>query len=92
MTEAGLVKVSEAKANGRWQKASERDDGSKVPTVLEQALARNGPARDNFGKLAPSYRRQFILWIVAAKREETRARRVTESVRLLAANKRLGMK
>jgi uncharacterized protein YdeI (YjbR/CyaY-like superfamily) len=38
--------------------------------------------------LSPALRR----WIAAAKREETRARRITEAIGLLAAGKKLGLK
>ena len=91
MTEAGLAKVREAKANGQWAKAAQREDTTLVPPELIDALAENGTARDHFAKLAPSYRRQFIHWIGSAKRDETRHKRVAEAVRLLTRNKRLGM-
>jgi len=55
-------------------------------------LAKNKAAQQNFENLAPSYRRQYIWWVAVAKRAETRRRRVAEAVRLLAKNKKLGMK
>ncbi|MGH9255803.1 MAG: YdeI/OmpD-associated family protein [Vicinamibacterales bacterium] len=45
-----------------------------------------------FERLAPSHRRQYIGWIDSAKRAETRARRLKEAIRLLAAGKPLGLK
>jgi uncharacterized protein YdeI (YjbR/CyaY-like superfamily) len=92
MAEAGLARIREAKANGQWAKAVVREDVTIVPPELTAALAENARARDNFEKLAPSYRRQFIYWISDAKRDETRRRRVAEVVHLLARNERLGMK
>jgi uncharacterized protein YdeI (YjbR/CyaY-like superfamily) len=92
MTEAGMVKVREAKANGQWDKAAQREDTTLVPPELTAALAKNAKARQSFEKLAPCYRRQFIYWIGIAKRDETRQKRVTEAVRLLAGNERLGIK
>ncbi|MCU0914432.1 MAG: YdeI/OmpD-associated family protein [Planctomycetes bacterium] len=92
MTEAGLVKVREAQANGQWDKAVVREDPTLVPPELTTALAQNAPARQNFETLAPSYRKQFIYWVGMAKQDETRRRRVAEAVRLLARNERLGMK
>jgi uncharacterized protein YdeI (YjbR/CyaY-like superfamily) len=47
---------------------------------------------ENFERLAPSYRREFVAWITDAKREETRERRLKEADRLLSEGKRLGMK
>lgn len=92
MTEAGLVKVREAKASGRWAEAARKRGVTPVPSELGEALERENDARQNFETLAPSYRRQFVEWVAAAKREETRRRRVAESIRLLAAGERLGMK
>jgi len=91
MTEAGLAKVREAKGNGQWAKAAQREDPAFVPPELTAALAENGTARDHFEKLAPFYRRQFIYWIGSAKQDETRHKRVAEAVRLLASNQRLGI-
>ena len=91
MTEAGLAKVREAKENGQWDKAAQREDTSIVPAELAGALAEDERARLNFEKLAPSYRRQFIYWVGTAKRQETRRKRVSEAVRMIRENRRLGM-
>ena len=45
-----------------------------------------------FQQLAPTYRRHFVAWIHIAKRPETRAKRLRESIELLAAGKKLGLK
>ncbi len=92
MTDAGLVKIKEAKANGQWEKAAVREDITVVPAELAAALAENVQARESFEKMAPSYRRQFIYWVSIAKHDETRRRRVAEAVRLLGRNERLGPK
>ena len=91
MTEAGLAKIREAKANGQWDKAAERQDTTVVPAELTAALAKDERARRNFDKLAPSYRRQFIYWVGTAKRDETRRKRVAEAVKMIRENRRLGM-
>ncbi len=91
MTEAGLAKIKEAKANGQWEKAAAREDVTLVPPELTAALAGNAQAQASFEKLAPSYRKQFIYWISTAKREETREKRIKTTIKLLAANRRLGM-
>jgi uncharacterized protein YdeI (YjbR/CyaY-like superfamily) len=63
-----------------------------VPRYLSQALSRNRQAREQFEKLPPGYKRTALRWIEAAKREETRLRRVEEFVRLTGAGKRIGLK
>jgi uncharacterized protein YdeI (YjbR/CyaY-like superfamily) len=92
MTDAGLAKIKEAKANGQWAKAAQREDVTIIPPELTAALADNAEARRNFEKLAPSYRRQFIYWVGIAKHDETRQKRVAETLRLLVRNERLGPK
>jgi len=63
-----------------------------MPVDLRRMLAKNAKARDNFDRLAPSYRRHYIGWIATAKKPETRARRLQQALALLAKNKKLGMK
>jgi uncharacterized protein YdeI (YjbR/CyaY-like superfamily) len=63
-----------------------------VPDVLERALQRNSEARRTFEALASGYRRQYVAWLSDAKREDTHARRLAETLRLLSAGRKLGMK
>lgn len=63
-----------------------------LPGFLEKALKANGKAWENFQNLAPSYRRHYVGWIMHAKQEETRQRRLREAVALLEQNKKLGLK
>jgi len=63
-----------------------------IPRFVKQALMANVKAWDNFRKLAPSHCRGYIQWIMDAKREETRERRLREAVSLLEQNKKLGLK
>jgi uncharacterized protein YdeI (YjbR/CyaY-like superfamily) len=63
-----------------------------LPAYIERALEANARARRYFEQLAPSYRRLYIGWIDSAKREETKAKRLAEAIRLLAAGKKLGLK
>ena len=68
------------------------DPAVAVPGYIEAALRAHGQAWLNFTNFAPSYRRLYVRWIEAAKREETRRRRLAEAVTLLASNEKLGMK
>jgi uncharacterized protein YdeI (YjbR/CyaY-like superfamily) len=92
MTEAGLAKIREAKDNGEWQKAALREDTANIPPDLESALNANSQARRNFEKLAPSHKKQYIWWITSAKTDQTRQKRIRETVRLVEANERPGTK
>jgi len=59
---------------------------------LEDALRVNEKASENFQKMPKSYKRNFVLWIDSARKEETRRRRVAEALGLLENNQKLGMK
>lgn len=67
-------------------------DAADVPRFIEQALMANAKAWENFQNLAPSYRRHYVGWIMHAKKDETREKRLGEAVALLAQNKKLGLK
>ena len=63
-----------------------------LPAYIAKALKANPTAWKSFQELAPSHRRHYVVWIHMAKRSETRDRRIRESVSLLAAGKKLGLK
>jgi uncharacterized protein YdeI (YjbR/CyaY-like superfamily) len=63
-----------------------------LPPYIAKALKANSKAWEFFRELAPTYRRHFVAWIHTAKRPETRERRIRESIGLLAAGKKLGLK
>jgi uncharacterized protein YdeI (YjbR/CyaY-like superfamily) len=65
---------------------------AKLPRYMQAALRKSPAALRNFEALAPSHRRQYVGWIETAKLEETKARRLKEAIRLLAAGKPLGLK
>lgn len=64
----------------------------KLPVYIAKALEANPKAWQHFQALAPTYRRDFVVWIHTAKRPETRERRIRESIALLSAGKKLGLK
>ena len=92
MTKAGLAKIRSAKKTGKWDKDPRPKISLDVPDEFATALAKNKKARENFNKLAPTYRRHYIGWIAVAKRDQTRKRRIAESIALLEQGKKLGLK
>ena len=62
--------------------------GVDVPEDLAAALAADPPARAAFEALAYSHRREFVRWITEAKREATRAQRVTKTLGMLRDGRR----
>jgi uncharacterized protein YdeI (YjbR/CyaY-like superfamily) len=84
MTPAGLAVVEAAKADGSWNQLDEIED-LVVPADLAAALDVGPPGTAAaFGALADSAKKQLLYWVASAKRPETRARRIDETVRAVA--------
>ena len=64
----------------------------EMPEDLVAALNRDKAAKATFDAFPPSCRREYIEWIVEAKREETRAKRLAQTVEWLAEGKRRNWK
>jgi uncharacterized protein YdeI (YjbR/CyaY-like superfamily) len=64
----------------------------QLPAYVATALKTNRKAWQHFRALAPSDRRNFVVWIHTAKRPDTREKRLRASVALLAAGHKLGLK
>jgi uncharacterized protein YdeI (YjbR/CyaY-like superfamily) len=94
MPEAELAKIDLALLDEEPQEPRAKPARAELelPVFIEQALKANPKAWEYFQKLAPSYRRLYIGWIMQAKKEETRQRRLREAVSLLKQNKKLGLK
>jgi uncharacterized protein YdeI (YjbR/CyaY-like superfamily) len=87
MAPAGLATIEVAKKNGSWN-ALDAVDAMIVPPDLKAALAANAAASRYFDAFPPSSKKIILGWIGSAKRPETRAKRVAETVRLAAKNQR----
>ena len=81
MTPAGHAKIESARKDGSWHFLDDIENLIE-PDDLARALDKNQRARQNFDSFSPSARKVILLWIKTAKRDETRARRVSETVRL----------
>ena len=58
-----------------------------MPEDFATALKRNRKAAATFAAFSPSQRREYIEWIVEAKREETRAKRLAQAIEWIAEGK-----
>jgi uncharacterized protein YdeI (YjbR/CyaY-like superfamily) len=67
-------------------------EGLELPAELLAVLQKSRRARDNFGRLPPSQRRLYVGWILDAKKDETRRRRLAEAIARLEQGLRLGLK
>lgn len=87
MTEAGELAIAVAEANGAWFMLDEVED------LIEPADLRTAPdavpaAWTHWRAFPPSARRAILEWIVQARTEPTRTKRITETARLAGENRR----
>jgi uncharacterized protein YdeI (YjbR/CyaY-like superfamily) len=87
MAAPGLALVELAKATGTWA-ALDDVEAMKLPPGLRQALAANPQAAAYFEAFPPSAKKGILQWIQSAKRDETRTKRIQQTVELAAVNKR----
>jgi uncharacterized protein YdeI (YjbR/CyaY-like superfamily) len=86
MTMAGMEKVAEAKENGEWDAAIDREDVSSVPDDLVQALEEDD-AWFAFERWPASQKKMYLYWLESAKRLETREKRILAIVKLVKRGK-----
>jgi uncharacterized protein YdeI (YjbR/CyaY-like superfamily) len=84
MQSPGRAAIEHSMALGLWD-AYPPVDALAVPDDLRAALAARPVAERFFDGAAPSYRRNVLRWIAAAKRPETRAKRIMTTVALSAS-------
>ncbi len=84
MQAPGLAQIEAAKADGRWARAYDGARTSEVPEDLIAALDA-APAAKAFFSTINASNRYAVLWrIQTAVKPETRARRITQLVEMLA--------
>jgi hypothetical protein len=54
-----------------------------IPPELASALGHDAAARQAFDGLSYTHRKEYARWIIEAKREDTRARRLAQAVEML---------
>jgi len=64
----------------------------EAPADLAAALQKNAKARRTFEGFPPGAQREYIEWIVEAKRDDTRAKRLVQAVEWMAEGKRRNWK
>ena len=63
-----------------------------VPDYFRNALRQNGKAAKTFDGFSYSKRKEYVVWVIEAKREETREQRLATSIKWLAEGKSLNWK
>ena len=86
---AGIAAIEIAKANGSWE-ALDASEAMVMPDDLAAALTKDEQAKGYFDKFPPSTKKAIYQQVLAAKRPETREKRIAEVVRLAHDNRRFG--
>ncbi|MEX2623168.1 MAG: YdeI/OmpD-associated family protein [Acidimicrobiia bacterium] len=87
MAPAGRRVVEAAKADGTWQLLDAVED-LIIPDDLMAAFAANPGSSAYWEAFPRSVKRSILEWIVRAKKEETRSRRVNETATMAARGER----
>jgi uncharacterized protein YdeI (YjbR/CyaY-like superfamily) len=94
LTAAGLMEapgaelIDHAKRTGNWDLLADAQN-LVVPADLRAALVAAPQADAHFQAFPPSSRRTILEWITLAKRPETRARRIQQTVEQAARDQRV---
>ena len=87
MTKAGLNAIEIAKMNGSWN-ILDQAEALIIPDDLLAALYINPIGQEYFLSLSRTDKRNLLQWIVLAKKEETRQKRIREIVTAAEAQKK----
>ena len=85
MAPAGQAMVDLAKRSGTWEAMMDVEN-LILPVDLKIRFDKNKKAFENFQAFSPSSQRIILEWILNAKKAETRAKRIDETVKLAARN------
>lgn len=91
MHPAGETAVEASIRSGAWERPASSAP-VHAPRELVAALENDPEARAGWMGLSRSAQRRYEVWIGMAKRDETRARRLAESLELLRRGEQLGMR
>lgn len=94
--DAELIRVIQATASARAEATPQPKKAPRaelpVPEELAAALAASPGAQAVWDGFAPSHRREYSEWVAEAKRPETRAQRVAQSVAWIGEGKQRNWK
>lgn len=83
MMPTGYESIEKAKQNGSWTILDEVEE-LLIPDDLEREFETKAGSKDFFQGLSKSIRKAILQWIVLAKQQETRQKRINEIAELAA--------
>lgn len=88
MMPAGHASIGRAKENGSWA-SLDAVEALTIPKDLEKAFKTRPGSKAFFLSLSKSVRKMMLHWIVMAKREDTREKRITAIADSMGEKKRM---
>ncbi|WBX70298.1 YdeI/OmpD-associated family protein [Tenacibaculum retecalamus] len=85
MHKSGLEVIKIGKQNGSWN-TLDVIDKLIIPVDLQAEFDKNEIAFLNYKKFAPSYKKNYLYWLLQAKRETTRLKRIKEIIEYCSKN------
>ena len=83
MTDAGSIKIKKAKENGKWFEAADAKRDFVLSEEIIELLSADTRAKSSFNKQSPSQKKNYIQWIMSAKKQETQKRRLMKMIGIL---------
>jgi uncharacterized protein YdeI (YjbR/CyaY-like superfamily) len=87
ISKAGFDAIEIAKENGSWTILDDVES-LNIPLELQNEFECNPNAKKYFQSLSNSVKKQFLYWIVSAKRDETKQKRIDEIIHLANQNQK----
>lgn len=91
MHEAGLKAFNERDIKKQGLYSFEQKEEIKLPAAYLKKIKANKKAWEYYSKRPPGYKRISSWWIISAKQEETRLRRLDALIRDSAAGQKIGL-
>lgn len=93
VSKAGMETILNLDLNkAEEEKLKEKNQLFEIPAYLKELFKKNKKVSDNFNNISTSEKNLYILWIGAAKREETRNKRITEMINRIEKKQKIGLK
>jgi hypothetical protein len=82
-----VARLNEGVVKTPGRGSSVKRSAPRTPPDLAAALKANAKAAATFAKFSPSCKREYVEWIVDAKQDETRKRRLAQAIEWMAQGK-----
>jgi uncharacterized protein YdeI (YjbR/CyaY-like superfamily) len=80
------MKLNDADIKVERKKLTEKKE-IEIPVAFQKALNKNKTAANTFKNFSPSHRYEYLEWITGAKTDETKNKRIAQSIEWLAEGK-----